>query len=165
MVLFGNETQHLNVSDPPYPCPVHPFAAAYGAIVRKGLVAGRDFYALGYIEDAEVSALVAGASALIMPSLAEGGGSYPVEEALASGVPVLCSDIPVMRESLQNGQCGRQNKGALLDRNRRHLRQLRGALLQGARPFPGLAVPYSKTRGEASGLPGQMIWEKKPASQ
>jgi glycosyltransferase involved in cell wall biosynthesis len=38
-----------------------------------------------------------------MPSLAEGGGSYPVEEALSLGVPVLCSDIPVMREHL-NGR-------------------------------------------------------------
>lgn len=35
-----------------------------------------------------------------MPSLSEGGGSYPVEEALRLGVPVLCSDIPVMREHL-----------------------------------------------------------------
>ena len=36
-----------------------------------------------------------------MPSLAEGGGSFPVEEALAAGVPVLCSDIPVLREHLR----------------------------------------------------------------
>src|SRR5258708_22192828 len=35
-----------------------------------------------------------------MPTLSEGGGSYPVEEALTLGVPVLCSDIPVMREHM-----------------------------------------------------------------
>jgi glycosyltransferase involved in cell wall biosynthesis len=35
-----------------------------------------------------------------MPSLAEGGGSYPVEEALTFGVPVICSNIPVMQEHL-----------------------------------------------------------------
>jgi len=42
------------------------------------------------------------ATALVMPTLSEGGGSYPVEEALSVGVPVLCSDIPVMREHLAN---------------------------------------------------------------
>jgi glycosyltransferase involved in cell wall biosynthesis len=35
-----------------------------------------------------------------MPSLAEGGGSFPVWEALTRGVPVLCSKIPVMEEML-----------------------------------------------------------------
>ncbi len=53
---------------------------------------------LGYVPEAEASRLMSGATALVMPSLGEGGGSYPVEEALHAGVPVLCSDIPVMRE-------------------------------------------------------------------
>ena len=33
-----------------------------------------------------------------MSSLDEGGDSYPVEEALSVCIPVLCSDIPVMRK-------------------------------------------------------------------
>lgn len=41
--------------------------------------------------------LYKGAMALIMPSLAEGFG-LPVAEAMACGIPVLCSDIPVLHE-------------------------------------------------------------------
>jgi len=36
-----------------------------------------------------------------MPTLAEGGGSFPVGEALRLHIPVLCSDIPVMREAME----------------------------------------------------------------
>jgi glycosyltransferase involved in cell wall biosynthesis len=36
-----------------------------------------------------------------MPTLAEGGGSFPVEEALWLGIPVICSDIPVIREHME----------------------------------------------------------------
>ncbi len=69
-----------------------------GLIRRLGLKEGKDFFALGYVSDAMLSVLISRARALIMPSLAEGGGSFPVEEALTAGVPVVCSDIPVMRE-------------------------------------------------------------------
>jgi glycosyltransferase involved in cell wall biosynthesis len=49
------------------------------------------------LSDADVGALLHGARALLLPSLAEGFG-LPLAEALASGVPVICSDIPVFRE-------------------------------------------------------------------
>lgn len=49
------------------------------------------------LSDGEVGALLHGARALLLPSLAEGFG-LPLAEALASGVPVICSDIPVFRE-------------------------------------------------------------------
>lgn len=52
---------------------------------------------LGRIPDAELRPLVAGASALLMPSFAEGFG-LPVGEALAAGTPVIASDLPAHRE-------------------------------------------------------------------
>jgi len=51
----------------------------------------------GRASDAEVARLMAGARALLMPSFAEGFG-LPVAEALALGLPVVCSDIPAHRE-------------------------------------------------------------------
>lgn len=71
-----------------------------GLVTRLGLLPERDIYAYGYVTDSELNAIQQRATATIMPSLSEGGGSYPVEESLALGVPVLCADIPVMRETL-----------------------------------------------------------------
>jgi glycosyltransferase involved in cell wall biosynthesis len=67
---------------------------------RLEIAVGHEIDVAGYVPDADAHRLIAGADALVMPSLAEGGGSFPVEEAPAAGVPVLCSDIPVMREHL-----------------------------------------------------------------
>ncbi len=50
------------------------------------------------LADPEVQALLRGARALLLPSFAEGFG-MPVPEALALGVPVLCSDLPALREA------------------------------------------------------------------
>ncbi|HYZ34852.1 MAG TPA: glycosyltransferase family 1 protein [Crenalkalicoccus sp.] len=51
----------------------------------------------GPLPDAAVRARLAGSRALLFPSFAEGYG-LPLAEALALGVPVLCSDLPALRE-------------------------------------------------------------------
>jgi glycosyltransferase involved in cell wall biosynthesis len=53
--------------------------------------------ALGYVTDEDLRSIVAGATALVVPSSYEGFG-LPVLEALATGIPVVTSDIPVFRE-------------------------------------------------------------------
>ncbi len=49
------------------------------------------------LDDAGLSSLLAGAEALLFPSLAEGFG-YPLVEALSLGVPVIASGLPAFRE-------------------------------------------------------------------
>ena len=58
----------------------------------RGLVEAHDA-----LPDAAVARLLTGARALLHPSFAEGFG-LPVAEALALGLPVLCSDLPELRE-------------------------------------------------------------------
>jgi len=68
---------------------------------RRGLRLGQDVIPLGYVTDQTYYGLLQNAWALVMPTLAEGGGSFPVEEAVLQGIPVACSGIPVMREHMQ----------------------------------------------------------------
>ena len=53
----------------------------------------------GQVDDDELAAILTGARALVFPSDDEGFGLPPVE-ALACGTPVVCTDIPALREVL-----------------------------------------------------------------
>ncbi|TVV73376.1 glycosyltransferase family 4 protein [Sphingomonas solaris] len=50
------------------------------------------------LPDRAMAQLIGQARALLLPSFAEGFG-MPVTEALGAGVPVLCSDLPALREA------------------------------------------------------------------
>ena len=52
---------------------------------------------IGYVDAADKNALLSGATAFVFPSLYEGFG-FPVLEALACGVPVLCSNTSSLPE-------------------------------------------------------------------
>lgn len=71
------------------------------ATVLKGEIKGlglQDRVVLpGYLSDQDLKYLYRLASVYVFPSLAEGFG-LPGLEAMASGLPVICSDIPVFKE-------------------------------------------------------------------
>ena len=52
---------------------------------------------MGYVPDPVLRALYAHAAMLVCPSVYEGFG-LPLVEAMATGTPIVCSDIPVFRE-------------------------------------------------------------------
>jgi len=56
-----------------------------------------DVHFLGFVEDADLPRLYAGAGAFVFPSLAEGFG-LPLLEAMAANTPVLCSNRPPMSQ-------------------------------------------------------------------
>jgi glycosyltransferase involved in cell wall biosynthesis len=57
---------------------------------------------LGYVDDDDLPALMAGAAALVFPSRYEGFGLPPVE-AMTAGTPALVSDLPAHREATWDG--------------------------------------------------------------
>jgi glycosyltransferase involved in cell wall biosynthesis len=77
---------------------VQAIRAAAGA---AGLVTGDSLFPTGHVDDRDYYRILDGAWALVMPTLAEGGGSFPVLEAMERGIPAVASDIPVMREMVE----------------------------------------------------------------
>ncbi len=67
----------------------------------KGFKIGKSLIPLGYVTNGVYYAILKRVRALVIPTLAEGGGSFPVMEAMRCGIPVLASDIPVLREQIR----------------------------------------------------------------
>jgi glycosyltransferase involved in cell wall biosynthesis len=66
-----------------------------GAVEENDL--GKKVIFPGWIDEADKPILLQMAICFVLPSLYEGFG-LPIVEAMAAGVPVVCSDIPVFRE-------------------------------------------------------------------
>jgi alpha-1,3-rhamnosyl/mannosyltransferase len=64
---------------------------------QAGTDIGPQIRATGYMETAEIRALMAASAALVLPSLEEGFG-LPVAEAMAAGLPVVCSKGSALEE-------------------------------------------------------------------
>jgi glycosyltransferase involved in cell wall biosynthesis len=64
---------------------------------QGGSVVGPQILSTGYLETREVRALMAASSLLVLPSLEEGFG-LPVAEAMAAGLPVVCSRGSALEE-------------------------------------------------------------------
>jgi glycosyltransferase-like protein len=68
-----------------------------------GLEIGRDLVILGTVSDDELRGWYNAADAFVFPSVKEGWGLV-VLEALAAGLPVVATDLPVFREYLTDGK-------------------------------------------------------------
>lgn len=65
--------------------------------VKKDCILQRHVKILSRCSDAELAVWIAGAQAVLMPTLAEGFG-LPLVESLRLGTPVIASDLPCFRE-------------------------------------------------------------------
>ena len=74
------------------------------AALAASAMAGGRITIVEACDDAALAALMQGARAMLMPSLAEGFG-LPMAEALALGIPVIASDLPCFREVGQGIPC------------------------------------------------------------
>jgi alpha-1,3-rhamnosyl/mannosyltransferase len=64
---------------------------------QGGSIVGPQILSTGYLKTREVRALMAASSLLVLPSLEEGFG-LPVAEAMAAGLPVVCSRGSALEE-------------------------------------------------------------------
>jgi glycosyltransferase involved in cell wall biosynthesis len=69
-----------------------------GVVARLGLE--RSVELTAWVDEREIDDLYARATAVVIPSMFEGFG-LPVLEAMSRGCPVICSDLPVLREVAQ----------------------------------------------------------------
>lgn len=72
------------------------------ASIQDAQEAGENVIHIGFVDTEDTGALYQNASLFVMPSLYEGFG-MPILEAFASKIPVVASDIPVLREVAGDG--------------------------------------------------------------
>ncbi|MNQ97900.1 GDP-mannose-dependent alpha-(1-6)-phosphatidylinositol dimannoside mannosyltransferase [compost metagenome] len=72
------------------------------ASIQDAQEAGENVIHIGFVDTEDTGALYRNASLFVMPSLYEGFG-MPILEAFASKIPVVTSDIPVLREVAGDG--------------------------------------------------------------
>jgi glycosyltransferase involved in cell wall biosynthesis len=77
--------------------------AALARLPDLGLDAGRDVILLGTVSESDLGGWYRAADAFAFPSVEEGFGLAPLE-ALATGMPVVASDIPAFGEFLVDGE-------------------------------------------------------------
>lgn len=98
VVLYGYGTEKIGAAS----LADQPHLNRINRLIRdRGLLPGRDFINLGYIDDATAAAVFRDALGLVMPTRAEGMG-LPIHEAINAAKPVVCSDIEVLREHYED---------------------------------------------------------------
>lgn len=94
LVVCGYGTEQIGAA----PLLENAYLNRVNKLIRdRGLLAGRDFINLGFVTDPTAAALLRSAAGLVMPTRAEGMG-LPIHDAIEARVPVVCSDIEVLRE-------------------------------------------------------------------
>ncbi|HST64100.1 MAG TPA: glycosyltransferase family 1 protein [Mycobacteriales bacterium] len=89
--------RELHGADPDTPPLVLAGPPGWGPALETAQLPAGAVVSAGYLESADLRRLVAGAELLAFPSVYEGFGLPPLE-AFATGVPVVASDLPVVRE-------------------------------------------------------------------
>jgi glycosyltransferase involved in cell wall biosynthesis len=87
----------LHEDDPATPPLVLAGPPGWGPALETAALPAGAVVSAGYLDTADLRRLVAGAALLAYPSVYEGFGLPPLE-AFAAGVPVVASDLPVVRE-------------------------------------------------------------------
>ena len=91
---------------------------------QGGSIMGPQIRAVGYLETIEIRALMAASVALVLPSLEEGFG-LPVAEAMAAGLPVVCSRGSALEEVAGDAATLERRIAAHSRRQRRERRERR----------------------------------------
>jgi glycosyltransferase-like protein len=108
---------------------------------------------LGPVDDAALPSLVAAADVFAFPSVKEGFGLAPME-ALAAGVPLVVSDLPVLREVFRDAASYAAGPGALAEELRTALdgrdeeRQERGRALAASYTWEAAAAAHLELYAE-----------------
>lgn len=87
----------LHEDDPDTPPLVLAGPPGWGPALETAALPAGTVVSAGYLDTPDLRRLVAGAAVLAFPSVYEGFGLPPLE-AFAAGVPVVASDLPVVRE-------------------------------------------------------------------